>query len=42
MARVDRDGGRMLNIPAAQQQAFLRYEIERWVGAANRYKVTAD
>ena len=42
VARVDRDGGRMLNVPAAQQQAFLRDEIERWVGAAQRYKVTAD
>ncbi len=42
VARVDRDGGRMLNVPPAQQQAFLRDEIERWVGAAQRYKVTAD
>lgn len=42
VARVERDGGRLLNIPAAQQQTFLRDEIERWVGAANRYKVTAD
>lgn len=42
VARVERDGGRLLNIPPAQQQAFLRDEIELWVGAANRYKVTAD
>jgi len=42
VARVERDGGRMLNVPPAQQQAFLRDEIERWVGAAQRYKVTAD
>ena len=42
IARVDRDGGRLLNIAAAQQQAFLRDEIDRWVGAAQRYKVTAD
>lgn len=42
VARVERDGGRMLNVPPAQQQAFLREEIERWVGAAQRYKVTAD
>ncbi|MEI7783142.1 MAG: tripartite tricarboxylate transporter substrate binding protein [Betaproteobacteria bacterium] len=42
IARVDRDGGRLLNIAPAQQQAFLRDEIERWVGAAQRYKVTAD
>jgi hypothetical protein len=32
----------MLNIPAAQQQNYLRDEIERWVGAVNRYNVTAD
>ena len=42
IARVDRDGGRLLNIAPAQQQAFLREEIDRWVGAAQRYKVTAD
>jgi tripartite-type tricarboxylate transporter receptor subunit TctC len=42
VARVERDGGRMLNVAAAQQEAFLRNEIERWVGAVNRYKVTAD
>jgi len=42
VARVERDGGRLLNIPPAQQQAFLLDEIERWVGAVNRYKVTAD
>ena len=42
VARVERDGGRMLNVPPAQQQTFLREEIERWVGAAQRYKVTAD
>ncbi len=41
-ARIERDGGRLLNIPPAQQQAFLRDEIERWVGAVNRYKVSAD
>lgn len=42
VARVERDGGRMLNVAPAQQEAFLRNEIERWVGAVNRYKVTAD
>ena len=42
VARVERDGGRLLNVAAAQQEAFLRNEIERWVGAVNRYKVTAD
>ena len=41
-AKVERDGGRMLNIPAAQQQNYLRDEIERWVGAVQRYNVTAE
>jgi tripartite-type tricarboxylate transporter receptor subunit TctC len=42
VARVSADGGRLLNIAPAQQQAFLREEIDRWVGAVQRYKVTAD
>lgn len=42
VARIERDGGRPLNIPPAQQQAFLRDELERWVAAVNRHKVTAD
>ena len=41
-AKVERDGGRMLNIPAAQQQNYLLDEIDRWVSAVNRYNVTAD
>jgi hypothetical protein len=42
VARVDRDGGRILNISPNQQQAFLKEEVERWVGSVARYKVTAD
>lgn len=42
VARVAADGGRLLNIAPGQQQAFLKEEIDRWVGAAQRYKVTAD
>ena len=42
LARVERDGGRMLNIAPAQQQTFLREEIDRWVGSVSRYKVSAD
>jgi len=42
IARVERDGGRLLNIPPAQQQAFLQDEIERWVGSVQKYNVTAD
>jgi tripartite-type tricarboxylate transporter receptor subunit TctC len=40
--KVERDGGRMLNIPPAQQQNYLREEIERWVSAVNRYKVAVE
>jgi hypothetical protein len=36
------DGGRLLNIAPAQQQAFLQDEIERWVGSVQKYNVTAD
>jgi tripartite-type tricarboxylate transporter receptor subunit TctC len=42
IARVERDGGRLLNIAPAQQQAFLQEEIERWVGSVQKYTVTAD
>jgi len=42
IARVERDGGRLLNIAPAQQQAFLQDEIERWVGSVQKYNVTAD
>ena len=42
IARVERDGGRLLNIPPAQQQAFLQDEIERWVGSVQKYNITAD
>ena len=40
--KIERDGGRILNVPSAQQQSYLREEIERWVGAVQRYKVVAD
>jgi tripartite-type tricarboxylate transporter receptor subunit TctC len=42
IARVERDGGRLLNIAPGQQQAFLQEEIERWVGSVQKYNVTAD
>ena len=41
-ARVDKDGGRVLAIPAGQQERFLRDEIERWSALANRYGVGVD
>ena len=42
IARVERDGGRLLNIAPAQQQAFLQDEIERWVGSVQKFGITAD
>jgi tripartite-type tricarboxylate transporter receptor subunit TctC len=42
MAKVEQNGGRMVNINPSQQQAFLKEEVERWVGMVTRYKVTAD
>lgn len=42
VSRVAADGGRLLNIAPSAQQAFLREEIDRWVSAVQRYKVTAD
>jgi len=41
-ARVERDSGRVMVIPANQQQAFLRSEIERWGKLINQYGVTAE
>ena len=42
VARVERDSGRTMAIPANQQQAFLRSEIERWGKLINQYGVTAE
>ena len=42
VARIERDSGRALAIPANQQQAFLRSEIERWGRLISQYAVTAD
>ncbi len=41
-ARVERDGGRVMIIPANQQQAFLRQEIERWGRLITQYAVSAE
>ena len=40
--RVERDGGRVLMIPPAQQQKFLQEEIERWSWLVTQYDVTAE
>ena len=42
VARVESGGGRIMAIPANQQQAFLRSEIERWGKLINQYSVTAE
>ncbi|HYR35209.1 MAG TPA: tripartite tricarboxylate transporter substrate binding protein [Burkholderiales bacterium] len=41
-ARVDRDGGRVLAVPPAEQARFLQEEIERWSGLVTRYGVGVD
>jgi tripartite-type tricarboxylate transporter receptor subunit TctC len=41
-ARVDRDGGRVLAIPPAEQARFLRNEVERWGALVSRYGVGVD
>jgi tripartite-type tricarboxylate transporter receptor subunit TctC len=42
IAKIERDGGRVLNIPAAQQQSFLHDEIDRWLTLAAKYGVAPD
>jgi tripartite-type tricarboxylate transporter receptor subunit TctC len=42
VARLERDGGRVMLIPANQQQAFLRQEIERWGRLIGQYGVSAE
>jgi tripartite-type tricarboxylate transporter receptor subunit TctC len=42
VARVDKDGGRVLAIPPADQTRFLEQEIERWGGLVARYGVGVD
>lgn len=41
-ARVDKDGGRVLAVPPAEQAKFLQDEIERWSGLVTRYGVGVD
>jgi tripartite-type tricarboxylate transporter receptor subunit TctC len=42
IALVEKDGGRVLNISAADQQAFLLDEINRWVPLVAKSKVRID
>jgi tripartite-type tricarboxylate transporter receptor subunit TctC len=42
VARVERDGVRVLAIAPAEQRKFLQDEVERWSGLVARYGVTVD
>ncbi len=42
VARIERDGGRILDIPVRDQGQFLRDEIERWTKLVQQYGVTTD
>ncbi len=42
VALVEKDGGRVLNIPAAEQQAFLLDEINRWVPMVSKNNIKVD
>jgi tripartite-type tricarboxylate transporter receptor subunit TctC len=42
VGRIERDGGRILAIPAREQTAFLRDEVERWTQLVAKYGVTAE
>ncbi len=42
VARIGRDGGRVLSIPEADQQKFLQTEVQRWVALVKKYGVTGN
>jgi tripartite-type tricarboxylate transporter receptor subunit TctC len=42
VARVERDGGRVLAIAPAEQRKFLQDEVERWTALVAKYGVTLD
>jgi len=42
VGRIERDGGRVLAIAPADQQKFLKTEVERWSALVTKYGVTAD
>ena len=42
IARIERDGGRVLSIAPADQQRFLQTEVERWTQLVKKYEVTAN
>ncbi len=42
IARLEAAGGRVMNVPPREQQAFLRSEIERWGALIKQYGVKAE
>ncbi|MBV8537869.1 MAG: tripartite tricarboxylate transporter substrate binding protein [Alphaproteobacteria bacterium] len=42
VTRIQRDGGRILAIPQADQAKFLASEVERWVALVHRYVPASD
>ena len=42
VARIERDGGRVLAIAPREQQRFMQEEIERWTKLVVQYGVTVD
>ena len=40
--RIERDGGRVLEIPAAAQRAFMQQELERWTQLIRQHAVAAE
>jgi len=42
IAQVEKDGGRILNIPAQDQQQFLKDEINKWVTLVNKNNIKAE
>lgn len=42
VARIEQDGGCVLDVPPADQAKFLRDESERWIKMVQQYGVTVE
>ena len=42
ISQVEKDGGRILNIPVQDQQQFLKDEINKWVTLVNKNNIKAE
>ena len=42
IAQVEKDGGRMINVPINEQQQFLKDEIGKWVGLVQKNNITVE